>query len=461
MANKIISYFKNKFNSRKVFTNFIDKDKNIFIFSGESCLLEKYKCFDDKSSLEWIDGQELLDNPDWTFDTKKIWYYFYRPYNYGNNIAPKQKKYIVELTKEILALKGKLKATKLLIFVFTFLSSVCIVFGYPTYAIGLFFLILVSFKTHSFEEKQLLEKDYFVSLLQEEIDYLHNKQKSILDNMLTEKEVENIFWLYMQKLEEEFLKVALNKTRDQKTRDENSDFYDEIFKKKFFQRNSIDPLIFPLIASWGILQQQNLSGAYGTQKSGLYFFQKQLDKRIATWRNTTSGKAFYRVWYLQFLFFQEKSLYVVSTYIDLITKKRSGLKQEVFSYNHIAHHAYNEEDVSYMLDDELILKLKLPEKFTQYIYNHQSKSIYFASSSGAYYRCTLPSQDISNGLKTWSEYRKNILYEEEQEKIKDSLDSNIYTDDLIFDLADITFKTLSERIEKFAINEDFFQNAFE
>ena len=48
-----------------------------------------------------------------------------------------------------------------------------------------------------------------------------------------------------------------------------------------------------------------------------------------------------------------------------------------------------------------------------------------------------------------------------QEKIKDSLDSNIYTDDLIFDLADITFKTLSERIEKFAINEDFFQNAFE
>lgn len=35
--------------------------------------------------------------------------------------------------------------------------------------------------------------------------------------MLTEK-VENIFWLYMQKLEEEFLKVALNKTRDQKTK---------------------------------------------------------------------------------------------------------------------------------------------------------------------------------------------------------------------------------------------------
>lgn len=41
---------------------------NRFEFSGKSCLLEDYKCFDDRSALEWQDGRELINNPSWSKD---------------------------------------------------------------------------------------------------------------------------------------------------------------------------------------------------------------------------------------------------------------------------------------------------------------------------------------------------------------------------------------------------------
>ena len=60
-----------------------------------------------------------------------------------------------------------------------------------------------------------------------------------------------------------------------------------------------------MIYSWGFLQDpQTLSGDV-KRETGLSTLATIIKRNIATWRMLDNGTPIYRIWYIQFLFFQE------------------------------------------------------------------------------------------------------------------------------------------------------------
>ena len=435
------------------------RKNNTFKYSGESSLLEEYPCFDDKSNLNWIDGKEVLENPHWNENQKRLWYYFYRPYNYGDNIAGNQKRSVREMKASIIEKTSQLKIFKLIVLIVVVLTVVMIFSKNPSifFIIASIILTFYFLFVHAVTESEISSYINGIVELNHEIDFLVDKQQDILKNILTSHEVEKIFWNDMVNIEKSFISSALNKDYDAVKRDARS-YYSEKMINDFFAKNEIEPPVFPLIPSWGLLQQSYVGGSNGSQKTGLYILNREIGKKVATWRNTSTGKSFYRVSYIQFLFFQEKALHVVSIYYDFITKKQSGVRKEMFPYNHISHHSNNEEDLSHMMLDPLIKGLNLPEELTNNIYDHQTKAIAFSSSSGSSYKCVLPDKDVSNGLKKWLNYKKKKSYTSDtlSQEDKQELNNNLVErDEIIFTLAEATYNELGRKIEKFAIREKF------
>lgn len=444
---------------------------NTFQFSGESSLLENYKCFDDRSSLDWVDGSELLANPEWDNERKKRWYYFYRPYNYGGNIARPQKEKIKKIEIIIEKNKKELIILRASVFFVTIATLFLIFFlgkgeGLNQSAfvlIASMIAILYLIYRHGCIENNYFSMKKDILELRHEIDCLIDQQQLILKQVPSCEEIEKMFWNDMVDLEKHFIETVLNKNYSF-AKQEARKYYSEYFIDEFFDRNKIEPPVFPLIPSWGLLQQSQYNEAHNSQRTGLFIFNREIGNKVATWRNSTTGKQFYRIVYVQFLFFQDKSLYAVSVYYDFISKKQRGIKKDVFSYSHIAHHSYNEEDISHMLIDPLITELKLPESLTNNLYGHQTKSISFSSSSGLSYKCVLPDKDVSDGLIKWLDFKEKESFEgSEHDGLsdidkKEILNKKVSTDDVIFTLAEATFRELGRKTEKFAIREGSFIN---
>lgn len=91
-------------------------DDGRFTYSKEHSELEYYKCFYDPSNPDSITGEELLrlkEREFWSKENSRIWFYFYRPYNYRNNIAPKKKKWIANIESNIEKLRRDVFFNKL------------------------------------------------------------------------------------------------------------------------------------------------------------------------------------------------------------------------------------------------------------------------------------------------------------------------------------------------------------
>ncbi|QQZ29124.1 hypothetical protein HMY34_10305 [Thiothrix subterranea] len=442
------------------------KKLNTFEYSGESSLIEDYKCFDDKSNLDFIDGREILDNPSWSENTKKLWYYFYRPYNYGYNIGGNQRRRIRDMEIAIIEKTNQLKIFRITIIVLTLISFFAIYNAYANndYSVSSsIFLLLACFMVivyfifaHGVTEDELSSFKEGIRELNYEVAFLVEQQKNILYNRLSSNDIEKMFWNDMVSLEKYFIETILNEdfySVKEKTRK----YYDNKVANDVFLKNKIDLPVFPLVPSWGMLQQSYIGGINNSRRTGLYTFHRKIGDKIATWRNTSSGKSFYRICYIQFLFFEERNLRVISLYYDFITKEKFDVRNEGFPYNHISHYSYNEEDLSYMMTDPLIENLNIPENLIQNIYEKQTKAISFSFSSGSSYKCVLPDKDVSNGLSDWLKYKEKVSYKIEnqgfltQEDKKEMLNSEVEQDDVIFTLAKATFEEIGRRVKNFSI----------
>lgn len=441
------------------------KKSNTFEYSGESSLLEDYACFDDKSNMAFINGKEILENSSWDENTKKRWYYFYRPYNYGYNIAGNQRKRIRNMELSIIEKTKQLKILKITITTLTLISFIIIANTYDdnhTTSSTIFlllacFMVIVYFIfVHGVIEDELSSFRDGIQELNYEVDFLVKKQQKILSDIPSSSQIEKMFWGDMVNLEKHFIEKVLKKDFNY-VKQNTRKYYDNETISNIFVKKCIDTPIFPLVPSWGMLQQSFIGGGNHSKRTGLYTFHRKLNNKIATWRNTSSGKSFYRICYIQFLFFEERNLRVISLYYDFITKEQVDVRNEVFPYNHISHYSYNEEDLSHMITDPLIQNLNLPEILIQNIYEQQTKAISFSFSSGSSYKCVLPDRNISYGLRDWLKHKEKECYKLENqgfltmEDKKEMLNNEVEMDEAIFTLANATFSEIGRRVEKFSI----------
>ena len=448
------------------FSEIDSRNKNIFPFSKEPSQIEHYKCFDDNSNMEWIDGKEFL-KIDWnniegdTEVRKKLWLYFYRPYNYGNNIAPKQKELIKTAENDISSKKNQLDLISTFIF-FTTCIEVWLLFTNDIFFLNILpiLFIFIFFTLHYYNDQKIVRLESDIVQLKEEISILVNQQKKLLNERLSSKEVEKIFWEDIRNLEKDFIENFLTKNIENERKKANNFYYKSPELAEFFESNNIAIPIYPVIPSWGLLQDSQSEAKDLQRTTGLGLIGNKIGKKIATWRQSRNSKVFFRIWFIQFLFFQDKAFYSVSFYYDFILKKKYGLKKEKFLYNHIASCSYNEETLSYMIDAPIMEKIGLPKDFTMNIYSNETKTISFSTTSSDTYRCVLPDADISDSLNSWlkkkQEYYQNlnqsgsVFFEDDEkfylyEKLKH--DSSI-----ILPLAMQAFKEIGIRTESFSID---------
>lgn len=435
-----------------------------FKYSGEPSRIEYYKCFHDPSSSEMITGEELIElekGAYWSEEHRQIWLYFYRPYNYGDNIGRKQReeKRIKESTIEenqASILSGKIFKFISLAFIITTLIFSVIYNSFwliviPTLAYIYFYFEDISL--HSAIENH----QNVVKILDKEIAYLLEQKEEIHKSRLSASDIETLFWKDINYLEGRYVNKASHE--DSKSIRANvPDFYKNV--KYSFIENRQFPT-FPVIPSWALLQSSHRSNRNrGNQVTGVKIAAEDIGKKVATWRGVRGKHPIFRLWYIQFLFFHEKNLSLMSFYYDFITKKHYSEHIESYQYNHITNYSYTDEDITYMRDDPLIQEIKLPENLSKNIFGNQVKTISLESASGAFYRCVLPDRDVTNGLNEWIQYQslEEALNEESESELsvemKKELFKNIeYYDSLIENLAWLSFKQLREKVARFALLE--------
>lgn len=444
---------------------FTDEDDR-FIFSREYSRLEYYECFHDPSSKKLISGKELIKlehEKDWSEEQRKIWLYFYRPYKHGDIIGKKQKIFILDKESSISILEEKINTYNILKILFLILT---LYFSYLSLTVVSFFIPIITLLISGYfflGEKEILNKISYLKndifTLNKEINYLLQQQDEMKNFKETNGGVNNLFWGYLKKLENQYI-YKLPTDDMEKT---NEDFYKSVKQKAEKYHDYHDYPTFPVIPSWGLLQQsKNFNpNTHKHQSTGIKIASKDIKERIATWRKSTYGKPIFRLWYIQFLFFHNKSITVQSFYYDFITRKKYGENLEIYQYNHITNYSYTDEDISYMNSDPLMKEINLPRKLTKNIFCDEVKTLSFSSASGSHYRCVIPDNDVINGLNEWlkSDEAKEKLRNKEDNTISPNEEEEILSitdqyDGLIATLAWQSFKQLKEKVAQFSLIDD-------
>lgn len=434
-----------------------------FGLSTEPSRLEHYKCFHDPSSADWITGEELLqleETPDWNNVKTEIWHFFYRPYNYGNNIGPIQKEQLESLKPQIESLKQDLFLNKFLFFLLIISIVASSYFLYKSDAleflvipfIFVFYLLMKSSELKA----SLAAKELNFSIYSRELNFLLDQKKAIEDSRLRPTEIEDYFWKKVCDFEEKYIHKTFLKSIET-VRNDAPKFYNNTSLKDY---GDYQFPIFPVIPSWGFLQSSVRSSSMGgTQATGLEIIANKLieRERVATWRKGYRGRPIFRVWYIQFLIFQENNLELVSYYYDFITNKSYSETIEAYQYSHITDYTYADEDISYMRKDPMIVGMNnIPDKLTSNIFGNQVKTISLYSASGSNYRCVIPDKDVTNGIDEWLKYNadQRVIKDELREALDDEaeewwldelLDSQQDYEGLIETLAWLSFKQIREK----------------
>lgn len=313
-------------------------ESGLFLFSGESARLEDYKCFNDPSKSTSILGTELLElkkNDKWSHE--KLWLYFYRPYNLGNNIAKKQKG-MISAYAEMIELAEARKSFNSMAAIFFLSLSLFFIYFYNSYYLSFFSMVVsVLFYVTSFSLKSEISKAaYSINILNREIDYLMSQHEKMTLDRYTINEIESIFWEDIRSLEEKYLyNVDLSKEKRQ------FDFYRNVSLRNY--NYGFFPA-YPVVPSWALLQPSKGKSNYHNdtdQLLGLSLIEQDIGDKIATWRYSSRKFPIFRVWYIQFLFFHEKNLELVSFYYDFITKKIYSEEIHSFQYNHITNYSFS------------------------------------------------------------------------------------------------------------------------
>jgi len=306
---------------------------------------------------------------------------------------------------------------------------------------------------------QLRHEEQECRLFEAEIDYLIDQQQMILNNRLSSDEILDMFWSDIRELETEIIEDHFNDETGRVIR-EVENFYSNVSSKLGSNKKITLPPIFPVIPSWGLLQSTSRSMTDGTQSTGLKAAGNKIGDNIATFRKLSDGTPFYRLWYIQNLFFRESNINIISYCYDFITGKSYNPSVETIQYNHISNSSYSDDDISYMVDESLVSDLNIDDEFKENIYGCEVKVISFSSTSGRYFRCVLPNNNVVNGLKKWSLHKSTTLYSDHDESSEEELTEEMSKElsemtnaeysynDVINTLADQTVKVLRRKCDE-------------
>jgi hypothetical protein len=464
-----------------IIDEFIDENKQ-FVFSKTESRLEYYKCFHDSSSEKLISGEELLklkDDNDWSKEKYSIWIYFYRAYKYGDILGKKQNEKIEKKQNKIKQLSSR-KDNYFFIKNFFFFLSL-LLFILPEIDISSTIPVLVFLiGCYFYIQGDLLNNK--IAIIKKEIRTLDREKKYLLDQVdemrdlrKSSSDINALFWKDIRTLEQEYAK-KLFPEKYSEIKENTKEFYKSI--KQVFNEKNEHP-IFPVIPSWALLQQSETinPNTHKKQATGIKIAEKDIKEKIATWRKSINEKPIFRLWYIQFLFFHDKNLTIQSFYYDFITKKKYGERLEIYQYNHITNYSYIDEDINYMIEDPLMLKMNIPPQLTNNIFCDQVKTLSFSSASGAHYRCVIPDNDVMKGLNKWIKYKNEIR--EEELKREGKISSGEFNDEeiakilsdeknkisnindeyesLISTLAWQSFKELGSKVAQFALLDKKFE----
>ena len=433
-----------------------------FTFSGTSSSIYDYKCFFDQSSEVWLTGEELQCNEDnWDETQKKIWHFFNRPYNYGHHIGYEQRKQIKIEQVVVEAREGEVFLTKIMKYILLFALVLTFFFDASSgtsgflIAIGAFILIAqlkeIGFK-NALDEALMRRQRY-----QQELDHLLSQQQKILEEMIPQNRIMKVFWKRVTELESELFSSHFAGDIG-KPGSSPVDFYERLNLNLGVTKRIEDDYKpkHPVILSWGLLQPSSRSFNDNRQATGINAARRDLKKKIATFRKSTDGTPLYRLFYIQFLFFREKNLNVVSLCYDLLTEKKYNVSVDTYQYNHITGTSYSQEDISYMYDQEISEdpEVRLPEELLKQVYGHQVKVISFSSTSGTSFRCVLPDSNVTAGLEDWLQYKRQSLAlgdktaEQEENNYWDILGKEVSDNEVLNKLADHSVKELWKRCDQ-------------
>lgn len=422
-----------------------------FTFSGTSSSLYDYSCFDDQSNDGWIDGSEYVQNEDrWDKHQKLLWHFFNQPYDHENNIGPSQREGITETHIFLDRKESELSLVVTLgyLSLFAFLATLAFCFysgSWPTMiAPSIFCLYILVRKS---ELDQVIGKASAENIrFKQELAFLLNQCKEIHEQMMTTKQVMKFFWHALSTLEEDLHLHYFGKNAKQASED-FADFYNRVNRSLSLSKKIDNHPAFPVLPSWGLLQSSSRSFDDERQATGLDAAQKDLGKKIATFRRFRDGTPVYRFWYLQFLFFGEKNLNVVSLSYDLLMETKYNVAVDTYQYTHITGTSYRAEDITHMLDERISWSLNIPSTLLQKVYRSQVKVISFSSASGTSFRCVLPDKEITQGLDDWFLYKNQVLANDgdnESDYVK-TLKHKTAGNELINTLADHSVKELWNR----------------
>lgn len=403
-----------------------------FRASGYPTNLEWYKCYRNQTLYERIDATELENNPDW--DAKQIdrWRFFYRldPTHLGDP----QRQYIQTLRREIKNEESdyaylKKKAEDNFKFhsqsveteirnlnrktsntIATCIALMLVLFYFAeNYAILPIIYIILHLaytlrkkkdlknsiqKRESQKDREIAEmrekakqrikaKERKIHELEDEIRILQTKIPDPPDIARMEADLlEEI-----QHLERCCLGEIVYSRTDPADFDEQPD--NNLIER--FNREK-------LIQGWGLLQQPTIQGPFGIEKTGLERVRRELGAKIATWRTGTQKQPIFRVLYLQYIFLLKKCISMYGFFYDIVSRKRYGIRSEIFHYNHIANFSIKAAELEV---PDWLKELNLPEKFLKNLFGREVNIFSLTVSSGTHFRCTLIDEAVFEAMNNW------------------------------------------------------------
>jgi hypothetical protein len=409
-------------------------DEEKFKFSGHPSYLEWYRCYDDLSIKEWLDGMELKQHKG-TWDERAIakWNFFYRPFKPVVG-RPQQKMirerqasicvceaYIAECSANISQQKEQLRRSLSHVIaglVFLGMITTWLLFKDSALFVVPIAIVVVVIKNYyktrteglrriSELEESMKKYNSAIETSKREIGLLETEIRRLLEQIPQHADAINITnWLNEELAEMEcvFLGEFLSKPV---TRAEIG---------RYIPQNFGDPRISGLlIDSWGFLQPTSQKGPFGQEGTGLRRAKEDLKNHLATWQVSPDGNPVFRLLFLQYIFPLEKNLNICSLFYDFITRRCYGKRLETFQYNHITNYSIREvepEEEPWIGESGLVsmnhlLQGKIP------------KALAIAVASGNHFRCVLVDEDIVDALNEWMTHEEKYK-ELEASMLKDS-----------------------------------------
>lgn len=394
-----------------------DLTSDQFELSGYPRALEWYRCFDDPTARDWIDGQELARNQEnWDDRQKAKWRFFYRPF--APVVGRPQLKMIrerqadIEVSREeIDNSRAEISREKSLLVRETrsLAAGLCLILAIecfpqahapwilvPLLVSGLFGFLRHSSVRHEIERRieglstRIDELETTINVEHTEIEQLRGEISELKSQIITPVDEATIEkWLH-----EEITALELRSISELLGRQiDESNIGDHIKHKR------VDDRVYALLVdSWGCLQPPRVSGPLGQESTGRQRVQGELGERFSTWRVGSKAQPIFRIRYHQHVFLFERNIGIASYFYDFVTRAKYGLRYEIFQYNHVTNFSIREVAV----EDEPWVEQQGAGGPARTSYDHKLLSAFtLAVASGSHFRCIVVDERITQVLNAW------------------------------------------------------------